>query len=73
MRIEVEDDKKEKWQSVTAKVLLNGDSSFGGFDTEVCGYGYNEEEARAELLKELILIKVSFNKDIDSAMIELDG
>lgn len=69
--IEIEDDKKGKWQSFTAKTLLNADSSFGGFDEEICGYGRDEEEARAELFKELLLIERSFNKSITSAIVEL--
>ena len=69
--IEIEDDKKAKWQSFTAKTLIDADSTYGGFDEEICGYGSNEEEARAELLKELLLIRDSFNKSITSAIVEL--
>lgn len=69
--IRIHDDKKERLQSFTAKALINVESSYGGFDEEICGYGYNEEEARSELFKELIKIKDSFNKSIDAAINEL--
>lgn len=51
--ITIHDDGKERHHSFTASVTLST-VAFSGFATlEVCGYGADEEEARASLSEQL--------------------